>query len=26
LKVVDKLALVDIGIKKDHDVKCLITY
>ena len=26
LKVVDKLALVDIGIKKDHDVKCLIKY
>jgi len=26
LDVVDKLALVDIGIKKDHDVKCLITY
>ena len=26
LEVVDKLALVDIGIKKDHDVKCLITY
>ena len=26
LKVVDKLALVDIGIKKEHDVKCLIKY
>ena len=26
LDVVDKLALVDIGIKKDHDVKCLIKY
>ena len=26
LEVVDKLALVDIGIKKDHDVKCLIKY
>ena len=26
LEVMDKLALVDIGIKKDHDVKCLITY
>ena len=26
LKVVDKLTLVDIGIKKDHDIKCLITY
>ena len=24
--VVDKICLVDIGIKKDHDVKCLITY
>ena len=24
--VIDKLCLVDIGIKKDHDVKCLITY
>lgn len=26
LEVVDKLALVDIGIRKDHDVKCLIKY
>lgn len=26
LEVVGKLALVDIGIKKDHDVNCLITY
>ena len=25
-KVVDKICLVDIGIKPDHDVKCLITY
>ena len=25
-EVVDKLCLVDIGIKKEHDVKCLITY
>ena len=24
--VIDKICLVDIGIKKDHDVKCLITY
>lgn len=24
--VIGKLCLVDIGIKKDHDVKCLITY
>jgi adenine phosphoribosyltransferase len=24
--VVDKICLVDIGIKKGHDVKCLITY
>jgi len=24
--VLGKLCLVDIGIKKDHDVKCLITY
>jgi adenine phosphoribosyltransferase len=24
--VTGKLCLVDIGIKKDHDVKCLITY
>jgi len=24
--VIDKLCLVDIGIKKDHDVKCLISY
>lgn len=24
--VVGKICLVDIGIKKDHDVKCLITY
>jgi adenine phosphoribosyltransferase len=24
--IVDKLCLVDIGLKKDHDVKCLITY
>lgn len=26
LEVVGKLALVDIGIKKDHDVNCLIEY
>jgi len=25
-EVIGKLCLVDIGIKKDHDVKCLITY
>ena len=25
-KVIDKLCLVDIGIKKEHDVKCLIKY
>lgn len=25
-KVVGKLCLLDIGIQKDHDVKCLITY
>ena len=24
--VLDTICLVDIGIKKDHDVKCLITY
>lgn len=24
--VIDKICLLDIGIKKDHDVKCLITY
>jgi adenine phosphoribosyltransferase len=24
--VIDKLCLVDIGIRKGHDVKCLITY
>ena len=24
--VIDKLCLIDIGIVKDHDVKCLITY
>ena len=24
--VIDKICLVDIGIKKQHDVKCLITY
>ena len=24
--VIDKICLIDIGIKKDHDVKCLITY
>jgi adenine phosphoribosyltransferase len=24
--IIDKLCLVDIGITKDHDVKCLITY
>jgi len=24
--VIDKICLVDIGLKKDHDVKCLITY
>lgn len=24
--VIDKLCLVDIGIKKDHDVKCLVKY
>ena len=26
LEVMGKIALVDIGIKKDHDVNCLITY
>jgi len=26
LEVMGKVALVDIGIKKDHDVNCLITY
>ena len=26
LNVIDKLCLMDIGIKKDHDVKCLISY
>jgi adenine phosphoribosyltransferase len=25
-EVVDKLCLVDIGLKKDHDIKCLIKY
>jgi len=25
-KVIDKICLVDIGIKKEHDVKCLIKY
>ena len=25
-EVVDKLCLVDIGIKKEHDIKCLIKY
>jgi len=25
-KVIDKICLVDIGIKKGHDVKCLIEY
>ena len=25
-KVIDKLCLVDIGIKKEHDVRCLIEY
>jgi len=25
-EVIAKLCLVDIGIRKDHDVKCLITY
>jgi adenine phosphoribosyltransferase len=25
-QVVDKLCLLDIGIVKDHDVKCLISY
>jgi adenine phosphoribosyltransferase len=24
--VVGKICLIDIGIKKDHDVKCLISY
>ena len=24
--IIDKLCLIDIGLKKDHDVKCLITY
>ena len=24
--ITDKLCLVDIGIKKDHDIKCLISY
>ena len=26
MKSSDKLCLMDIGIKKDHDVKCLISY
>ena len=26
LEVMGKLALIDIGIKKDHDVNCLVTY
>ena len=26
LEVIGKVALVDIGIKKDHDVNCLVTY
>lgn len=26
LEVIDKLCLLDIGIKASHDVKCLITY
>ena len=26
LEVIGKVALVDIGIKKDHDIKCLISY
>lgn len=26
LEVMGKVALVDIGIKKDHDVNCLVTY
>ena len=26
LEVIDKLCLMDIGIVKDHDVKCLISY
>ena len=25
-EVIGKLCLVDIGIKKDHDIKCLISY
>ena len=25
-KVIDKLCLIDIGLKKGHDVKCLISY
>jgi len=25
-EILDKLCLMDIGIKKDHDVKCLINY
>ena len=24
--VIDKVCLVDIGIRKNHDVKCLINY
>lgn len=24
--ILDKVCLVDIGLKKDHDVKCLVTY
>jgi hypothetical protein len=24
--IIDKLCLMDIGIVKDHDVKCLINY
>ena len=24
--IIDKLCLIDIGLKKDHDVKCLIKY
>ena len=26
LTVIDKLCLLDIGMKASHDVKCLITY
>jgi adenine phosphoribosyltransferase len=26
LQIIDKLCLIDIGIKKGHDVKCLIKY